>query len=73
MYGQITRFNENLGVGIIEAENTRKYRFKQGEIVNTGNSIVGNDVEFLLVGGRPAEIFVMAGSAWTAFGPVKKN
>ena len=34
MYGQITKFREDIGVGVIEAEDGRRYRFAKNEIVN---------------------------------------
>lgn len=69
MYGRITRFHANLGVGIIEGENARKYRFKRAEVLNRRQGLVGNDVAFVIVNGRPSDIIIMAGTPWTAFGP----
>ena len=68
MYGQITKFRDDIGVGVIEAENGRKYRFAKTEIVNTADRMIGQGVDFLIVASRPRQIIMMSGSAWTAFG-----
>lgn len=69
MYGQITKFREDIGFGVIEAEDGRKYRFSKSQIVNVNQELVGESVNFLVQARQPKEIFVLAGSPWTAFGP----
>ena len=60
LHGQITKFRGDIGVGIIRAEDGRHYRFARDEIVNKGSELV--------VSRQPKQIFLMAGSPWTAFG-----
>lgn len=68
MYGRITKFRSELGVGVIEAECGRKFRFVKSEIRSVAKELVGQDVDFLVVASRPTEIITMSGSPWTAFG-----
>jgi cold shock CspA family protein len=68
MYGQITKFRDDIGVGVIEAEDGRKYRFVKTEIVNRADGLIGQGVDFLVDASRPRQIIMMAGSPWTAFG-----
>ena len=68
MYGQITKFRDDIGVGVIEAEDGRKYRFAKTEVVNTADRLIGQGVDFLIVASRPRQIIMMSGSPWTAFG-----
>ena len=68
MNGHVSKFRKDLGVGVIVAEDGRRYRFTQAQVVNARQQIAGESVDFLLVGQRPAEIIVMAGSPWTLFG-----
>ena len=71
MQGQITKYRQDIGVGIIAAEDGRKYRFTQSALRNAAVPPVGEDVDFLLVASRAADIFVLTGSPWTAFGPAR--
>ena len=41
---------------------------RRNEIVNKGSDLVGSEVDFLVVSRQPKQIFLMAGSPWTAFG-----
>jgi len=66
MYGQITKFRDDIGVGVIEAENGRKYRFVKSEIVNQTDRLIGMGVDFV-VADRPRDIIMMSGSPWTVF------
>jgi len=68
MYGQITKFRDDIGVGVIEAEDGRKYRFAKAEVVNAADRLIGQGVDFLIVASRPRQIIMMSGSPWTAFG-----
>lgn len=68
MYGAITKFQSNIGVGVIVGEDGRAYRFASGAIRNPGNGLVGQEVYFDLSSRKAAEVIVLAGSPWTAFG-----
>lgn len=68
MHGQIRRFHNEMGVGIIRAEDGRHYRFARSEIVNSTATLEGTDVDFVVVQRQPRQIFLMAGSPWAAFG-----
>jgi hypothetical protein len=70
MYGQITKFRHDLGIGVICAENGRKYRFRHSEMVNAAAQLVGEDVHFITDAGRPRQIIAMSGSPWTVFGAI---
>jgi hypothetical protein len=70
MYGQITKFRDDLGVGVIAAENGRRYRFAGTEVLNGDARLVGVDVDFIIANGRPRQIIRMTGSPWTAFGGI---
>jgi hypothetical protein len=70
MYGQITKFRDDIGVGVIAAENGRKYRFAKKAIVNSADSLIGEGVDFLVVASRPCQIIMMSGSPWSAFGGI---
>ncbi len=71
MYGQITKFREEIGTGVIAAEDGRKYRFAGAELMNGGQRLVGHGVDFVLADRRPRKIVVLAGSPWTAFGSIR--
>lgn len=68
MQGQITKFRDDLGIGIIAGADGRKYRFTKSAVVNLWPQLIGQDVDFLLAARRPTDIIVMAGSPWTVFG-----
>jgi hypothetical protein len=70
MYGEITKFHEDLGIGVIEAEDGSKYRFDKSEIVSSARKLIGEHVDFLVDARRPRQIIVMSGSAWGAFGGI---
>ncbi len=68
MIGSITKFRSKLGVGVIVAEDGRKYRFKKDQIVNMNGRIVGHEVDFEVTGvARPRDIVLMTGSPWSVF------
>lgn len=71
MYGQITKFREEIGTGVIRAEDGRKYRFVSAEVMNGEQKLIGHGVDFVLSERRPKRIIVLAGSPWTAFGPIR--
>lgn len=68
MHGRITKFNQEIGFGVIEADDGGKYRFAKSEIKNLNGHLVGHTVDFLLAARRGKEIFLMTGTPWTAFG-----
>ena len=73
MYGQITKFRQEIGTGVIRAEDGRKYRFACAELMNSEQELVGNSVDFVLSERRPKKIIVLAGSPWTAFGSIRRT
>jgi hypothetical protein len=68
MHGQISKFNERIGYGVIEAEDGSRYRFAGTEVLNLDAGLVGHSVDFVLDTRRPSAIILMTGSPWTAFG-----
>ncbi len=68
MIGQVTKFYRHLGVGIIAAEDGRKFRFHSRDLANRAASVTGVEVDFEVRAGRPRDIIQLAGSPWTAFG-----
>ena len=68
MYGEITKFHEDLGIGVIEAENGRKYRFTKSDIVSSVRQLIGEGVDFVVDASRPRQIVMLSASPWTAFG-----
>jgi len=70
MHGQITKFSEEVGYGVIEAEDGSKYRFAKAEVMNLNGRLVGHNVDFEVAARRPKEIILMTGSPWTAFGGI---
>ena len=70
MYGEISKYRDDLGVGVIEAENGRKYRFAKSEIVSCARQLIGEGVDFIVAARRPHQIVMLSGSPWTAFGGI---
>ncbi len=70
MYGEITKFRSDLGVGIIKSEDGRKYRFEQSAILNRRDDLEGVEVYFDANAIKAREVIVLAGSPWAAFGGV---
>jgi hypothetical protein len=68
VHGRITKFSEEIGFGVIEADDGGKYRFAKSEIKNFNGRIVGHTVDFLVAARRGKEIFLMTGTPWTSFG-----
>jgi hypothetical protein len=46
VHGRITKFNEGIGFGVIEADEGGKYRFAKSEIKNLNGHLVGHTVDF---------------------------
>lgn len=70
MYGEITKFRSDIGVGIIKAEDGRKYRFERSAILNRRDELEGVEVYFDANAVKAREVIVLAGSPWAAFGGV---
>lgn len=70
MEGNITKYREDLGFGVIEGSDGRKFRFNVCDVSNPCGELVGQEVDFLVEARRPKSIIVMEGSLWTAFGTV---
>jgi hypothetical protein len=70
MQGQIIKFREDIGFGIIKTDDGHKYRFSSAEIRNPNGKLVGLDVDFLVESHKPSDIILLHGSPWTVFGPV---
>lgn len=73
MLGEIIKFKEDLGFGVIQAENGEKYRFAKGDVKNLNGRLVGHEVDFVLSARRSKEIFLLQGTPWTAFGPTARD
>jgi hypothetical protein len=71
MYGEIIKFRPDLGVGVIEAEDGRKYRFAKSEVVSSARDLVGENVDFIVDARRPRQIILMSATPWTAFGDIR--
>lgn len=67
MLGQIESFRRDIGAGVIRCEDGRKVRFQRNHIINTRESLVGEEVDFILDGRTPTAIVVLAGSPWSVF------
>lgn len=67
MYGEIAKYRDDLGVGVIEAENGRKYRFAKSEVVSSTLQLIGESVDFIVDARRPRQIVMLSASPWTAF------
>ena len=68
VHGRITKFSEEVGFGVIEADDGAKYRFAKTEVKNLNGHLVGHTVDFLVAARRPKDIFLMTGTPWSAFG-----
>jgi hypothetical protein len=69
MQGQITKFQESIGFGVISAADGRKYRFSSSDIRNPNGHLVGLDVDFLVESRSPRDIILLHGSPWSVFAP----
>ena len=67
MHGQITRFSEEVGYGVIEADDGSKYRFAKSEVVNLNGHLIGHSVDFVVAARRPKDIILMTGTPWSVF------
>jgi len=67
MQGQITKFHEGIGFGVIRASDGRRYRFARSEIRNPNGRLVGLDVDFVVESASPRDIILLHGSPWSVF------
>ena len=63
MQGQITKYRDDLGFGVIETDDGRRYRFAKHQIKNSAEVLIGQDVDFVLSASRPTDIIMMSGLA----------
>lgn len=70
MIGRVTKFYGEIGVGVIAAEDGRKFRFHARDLTNRSTSPRGVEVDFVVSGGRPRDIIPLSGSPWMVFGSV---
>lgn len=68
MIGRITKFYRHIDVGIISAEDGRRFRFHGRDLTSRAGPASGVEVDFEIRSGRPREIIPLTGSPWTAFG-----
>jgi cold shock CspA family protein len=68
MYGEIKTFHARIGVGVIAAEDGRRYRFHVQALLNRQDGIEGREVHFTPRNSCAQDIIVLAGSPWHAFG-----
>ena len=67
MQGQITKFRDDIGMGVIVANDGRKFRFTKGEVVNLNGRLVGHEVDFVANSAQPKDIILLTGTPWTVF------
>ncbi len=70
MQGEITKYREDLGFGVILTDDGRRYRFARKQVLSAASDLVGQEVDFIMSGSQPADIIVVSGSPWTAFGGI---
>ena len=70
MYGEITKFRRDLGLGVIRAEDGRKFLFIGTDVRNRGALIEGEEVHFEAGAVKARDVIVLAGSPWAAFGGI---
>lgn len=70
MQGEITKYRDDLGFGIITADDGRRYRFARKQVISAAADLIGQEVDFVLSANQPAEIILVSGSPWTAFGGI---
>lgn len=68
MQGEITKYRDDLRIGVITMGDGRRYRFSRSQILSAAKDLVGHEVDFVLSSDGPAEIIVVTGSLWSAFG-----
>ncbi|MBN9263580.1 MAG: hypothetical protein J0I75_03255, partial [Hyphomicrobium sp.] len=61
---------DDLGFGVIMTDDGRRFRFARKQVISAAADLVGQEVDFVISASQPAEIIVLSGSAWTAFGGI---
>jgi hypothetical protein len=67
MQGYIVRYHEDIGQGIIAAQDGRRFLFRGSEVLNPNGKLVGYDVDFVVESRVARDIIVLAGSPWSVF------
>lgn len=67
LHGEITKFHDDIGTGVIAADNGRKYRFTKSQLINSATRMVGLTVDFVVVANRPTDIILLNGTPWSVF------
>jgi cold shock CspA family protein len=70
MQGEITKYRDDLGFGVIMTDDGRRYRFARKHVMSAASDLVGQEVDFIISGHQPAEIILVSGSPWMAFGGI---
>ncbi|MFN0217967.1 MAG: hypothetical protein ACKVP4_04020 [Hyphomicrobium sp.] len=70
MYGEITKYRKDIGLGVIRAEDGRRFLFVRTEIRNRLDNLEGQEVHFEPGAVKARDIIVLAGSPWAAFGGI---
>lgn len=68
MQGQIKKFRPDLGIGVIEATDGQKFRFKAPSIVNPHGELIASEVDFEAHDGLAADVILLRGDPWHVFG-----
>jgi hypothetical protein len=68
MQGEITKYRDDLGFGVIRAVDGRRYRFARAQVRSSIECLVGQEVDFVLHTRQPIDIIITSGSPWLAFG-----
>ncbi len=71
MHGEIIKFRADLGIGVIAAEDGRRYRFGKSQVVSSARDLVGENLDFIVDALRPRQIIVTSASLWPAFGDIR--
>ena len=70
MQGEITKYRDDLGFGVIMTDDGRRFRFARKQVISAAADLVGQEVDFVISASQPAEITVLSASPWTAFGGI---
>lgn len=71
MFGEIIKFRADLGIGVIAAEDGRRYPFARSQVVSSARDLVDENVDFIVDARRPRQIVVTSASLWTACGDIR--
>jgi hypothetical protein len=68
MQGEITKYRDDLGIGVIRTAGGGRYRFARQQIRSSIDLLlIGQEVDFVLRAGRPTDIIITSASPWLAF------